>query len=98
MSKDPKVNYGGICMIQMVTCLGLIILNGNPHYNKPPEFTYVSGHGSSAVDFMLISHSLSREVLEFSVDLRLDSDHLPLNGTLLLPWSVHLSAKPHLQD
>ena len=98
MSKDTKVNYGGICMIQMVSRLGLIILNGNPHYDKCSEFTYVSGHGSSAVDFVLISHSLSREVLEISVGLRLDSDHLPLNTTVLLSQFVHLSAKPHLQD
>ena len=98
MSKGTKVNYGGICMIQMVTRLGLTILHGNPRYDKRPEFTYVLGHGSSAVDFVLISPSSSREVLEFSVGLRLDSDHLPLNTTLLFSHSVHLSAKPHLQE
>ena len=59
---------------------------------------YVSGHGSSAVDFGLISHSFSRDVLEFSVGLGLDSDHLPLNTTLLLSQSVHLSTKPYPQD
>lgn len=47
---------------------------------------------------MLISLSLSRWVLEFSVSSRLDSDHPLLNATLLLPRPVHLNAKPHLQD
>ncbi|KAJ7326691.1 hypothetical protein JRQ81_016450 [Phrynocephalus forsythii] len=97
-SKDAKVNYGGICLTQMVSRLALIILNGNPLFDKSAKFTYVSGHGSSVVDFVLTSHLLSGSASAFCVDYRLDSDHLPLIVSISLSNVIHLNTNSCFQD
>lgn len=42
------------------------------------EFTYVGARGSSVIDYIIVNEYIHDKVLEFKVDDRVDSDHLPL--------------------
>ncbi|XP_077282353.1 uncharacterized protein LOC143908534 [Temnothorax americanus] len=42
------------------------------------EFTYVDARGSLVIDYIIVNGYVHDKVLEFKVDDRVDSDHLPL--------------------
>lgn len=78
-SLDPVTNFAGTCLFLMALRLNLVILNGLSSGDCPGQFTYWSGLRHSVIDYILVSQELFNEYIEFTVDIRTESDHLPLN-------------------
>ncbi|CAI5798460.1 Hypothetical predicted protein [Podarcis lilfordi] len=78
-SLDPVTNFAGTCLFLMALRLNLVILNGLSSGDCPGQFTYWSGLRHSVIDYILVSQELFDEYIEFTVDTRTESDHLPLN-------------------
>lgn len=78
-SLDPVTNFAGTCLFLMALRLNLVILNGLSSGDCPGQFTYWSGLRHSVIDYILVSQELFDEYIEFTVDIRTESDHLPLN-------------------
>ncbi|XP_061486293.1 uncharacterized protein LOC133386605 [Rhineura floridana] len=85
ISKDSRINYGGICLTRLIGSRNLIMLNGLNQVDPCAEYTYISGQGSSVIDYALISQHLLKTILKFTVGNRQDSDHLPLTLSICLP-------------
>jgi hypothetical protein len=78
ISQDYELNYFGKTLLSLCVCHELEILNGNSNYDNAGQFTFVSDHGHSVVDYFLVD----KELLEFALSLhvadKIDSDHMPV--------------------
>ena len=77
-SKDRMINKFGKSLRNMCFMLDCIIVNVFCNSDVDGEFTYVSPHGSSVIDYFLISEDLFSAHCELHVANRVDSWHLSL--------------------
>lgn len=52
--------------------------NGRTTGDWEGEYTYVGLRGSSVIDYAIVNENVYDKVVEFRIDVRVDSDHLPL--------------------
>ncbi|XP_061472647.1 uncharacterized protein LOC133380093 [Rhineura floridana] len=91
-SKDKGCNFAGLCLLQMTHALDLIVLNGGVVGDLHGEYTYVTCHGTSTIDYFMVSPNLLQHVVRCNTDIRDESDHLPLTLTLNLGYEKLLLA------
>ena len=72
-SKDRTVHKFGKSLLNMCFMLDCIIVNGFYNSDVDGEFTYVSPHGSSVIDYFIISEDLFSAHCELRVGNRVDS-------------------------
>ena len=82
-SKDRTVNKVGKSLLNMCFMLDCIIVNGFCDSDVDGEFTYVSPHGSSVIDYFIISEDLCSGHSELRVRNRVDSWYLPVEIKLI---------------
>ena len=42
------------------------------------EYIYIGVKGSSVIDYVMVNEDVKNRIIDFKVDVRVDSDHLPL--------------------
>lgn len=62
----------------MVGVVGGRILNGTMEGDRKGNYTYVGPRGGSVIDYVVINETCQGLVNNFSIDDRVDSDHMPL--------------------
>ena len=78
-SKDNTVNNFGQSLLDMCFLFNCVILNGLCKNATSGDFTYVSPHGSSVIDYVIMSKDLfSFACCEMYISDRIDSWHLPV--------------------
>lgn len=77
-SKDKTIGNEGRNLIEWVGEEGWYIMNGNVKGDWEVDFTYVGSSGSSVIDYVLINDNIVDKVEEFKMDVRVNSDHMPL--------------------
>ena len=77
-SKDFVVNREGKDLINFCEKLGLGILNGVKNGDEEGEFSQVGIRGNSVVDYGIVNREVWEVVQEFKIDLRIESDHMPI--------------------
>uniref|UniRef100_A0A803TV69 ribonuclease H n=1 Tax=Anolis carolinensis TaxID=28377 RepID=A0A803TV69_ANOCA len=97
-SKDNKINLAGICLAQLTSRLALNIINGDPKFERCAEFTYISGSGSSVIDYVLVANHTYKHIENFTTVSRTESDHLPISYIVSLPKAQRLSPQHYLDN
>ena len=77
-SKDSIVNNFGKSLLNLCFMLDCVIVNGFCDSDVDGQFTYVSPHGSSVIDYFIVSEPLFPSHCELCVGDRVDSWHLPV--------------------
>ena len=77
-TKDIGVNNFGFSLLNLCIAVDGVILNGFCDDDRAGEFTYVSPHGSSLIDYFIVSEELLSRRLCLSVGDRIDSWHRPV--------------------
>jgi len=77
-SKDKTVSNGGRNMIKWMQNKGWYLLNSTTNGDWEGEFTYVGAKGNTVIDYVMANEKARDRVLEFKVEVRVDSDHMPL--------------------
>jgi Endonuclease-reverse transcriptase len=77
-SKDKVVNQAGRNLINVCDVNRLSILNGKTVGDNTGEFTFTNRNGSSVIDIGICSKSLITSIVDFRVENRADSQHLPI--------------------
>lgn len=77
-SRDSLINDIATLMVDLCTSYNLYILNGSPGSATAGDFTFFSPKGTSMVDYILISPDLLPKTCNFTIGVRTDSDHLPV--------------------
>ena len=78
ISHDTEVNEFGRRLLEMCACYDLELLNGCVRFDSSGNFTYLSDHGHSVIDYFLTSCNISKYVEKLTVKERIDSDHMPV--------------------
>ncbi|KAL3683257.1 hypothetical protein R1sor_001279 [Riccia sorocarpa] len=79
VSVDHESNRFSAYFLQFLDVSEMTILNGTLHFPDTHQFTFQSGVGKSALDFLLASVNARDRVTEFSLlPFQPDSDHRPL--------------------
>ena len=91
-SKDTVVNNFGKSLLNSCFMFDCVILNGCCNGNRSGEYTYVSPHGSSVIDYFPMSEDLFSANHNMRVGDRADSWHMPVE----LCWNTvaHSIGKP----
>ena len=71
-------------ILDLTTVNGTIVSSGN--------FTYISTHGNSLIDYIIVYPELCKLFLYFSIQYNVLSPHMPIEATLL---SVTVAEDPH---
>jgi len=77
-SKDKTVGNGGRNLIDWVQNKGWYVLNGTCRGDWEGEYTYVGARGSTVIDYVIVNERAYNSVLDFKIEDRVDSDHVPL--------------------
>ena len=77
-SQDREVNAFGRRLLETCACYGLEILNGFCPGDETGNFTYLSEHGYSVVDYFLMSSDILYLAETLNVNDRIESDHMPV--------------------
>ncbi|KAF4514114.1 UNVERIFIED_CONTAM: hypothetical protein B566_EDAN019088, partial [Ephemera danica] len=77
-SRDKIFNGEGKKLLEFCENMGLRILNGTHGRDKQGHFTYIGEGGASTIDFVLCSQNVLPLISDFSVEIRSESDHLPV--------------------
>ncbi|XP_066596130.1 golgin subfamily A member 6-like protein 22 [Prorops nasuta] len=77
-SKDKVVNAEGRRMMELMGEMGLEVFNGAVNGDKEGEYTYVGHMGRSVIDFVVGDRETREEIREMEVEVRVESDHLPI--------------------
>lgn len=77
-SKDKMVNSWGREFLELVGVVGGRILNGTMEGDRKDNYTYVGPRKGSVIDYVVINETCQGLVNNFSIDDRVDSDHMPL--------------------
>lgn len=65
-------------MVNFIENKGWVILNRLTNGDEEEEFTYVGARGNSIIDYVIVNEKMWDKVIEFRVENRVDSDHLPV--------------------
>ena len=99
-SEDKDQNSFGKSLLSLCSSFNLVIMNGIQQCPDSGSFTNISCHGSSVVDYFLLSHDLINNSLNMSImDVTLSSHMairflLPTNNNINTPTNVTVNAKP----
>ena len=74
----------------------MYILNGFKLGDKAGEFTNISKHGCSVVDYCAVSADFIGNIVRFCVCERIESQHLPLLFDISVAMSTHSAPTPVL--
>jgi len=77
-SKDSVFNNDGQELLELCESFNLEILNGNQGQDIEGELTFISNNGGSVIDYALLSRERINNLLDFSIEIRAESDHLPV--------------------
>ena len=89
-SEDTVVNQFGRSLLSMCAILDLTIVNGT--IVNSGNFTYISTHGNSLIDYIIVSPELCKLFSYFSIQYNVLSPHMPIEATLR---SVTLAEDAH---
>ena len=78
ISQDSHINDFGKRLLELCTLFDLQLINGCRSWDNHGNFTFISEQGCSVVDYFLMSSSLLDFVHTFSVEDRIESDHMPV--------------------
>ena len=95
ISQDSHINDFGKRLLELCTLFDLQLINGCRSWDNHGNFTFISEQGCSVVDYFLMSSSLLDFVHTFSVEDRIESDHMPveLYCNFYTDQNVHLGEK-----
>ncbi|XP_066588087.1 golgin subfamily A member 6-like protein 25 [Prorops nasuta] len=85
-SKDKVVNAEGRRMMDLMGEIRLEIFNGGVKGDREGEYTYVGHMGRSVIDFVVGDRETRGEIGEMEVEVRVESDHLPIVISLRKRW------------
>jgi len=77
-SQDGVVNVFGRSLLQLAVAYGLTLLNGYDGCERSGCYTYVSIHGSSTIDYFVMSDCLLRCSPDVKIILSEVSPHMPI--------------------
>ncbi|EGI61046.1 hypothetical protein G5I_10736 [Acromyrmex echinatior] len=81
-SKNKVIRNGGRDFVKRITKYGWHILNGRSRDNWEEKYTYVEIRDSSVIDYALVNDNICDRIVEFRIDARVNSNHMPLSLTL----------------
>lgn len=85
-SLDKTVNNFGKCLTDLCSVLNIHIMNGRCGSDKNVgDYTFIGRNGTSVIDYIIASFSLFDNVVDFDVESRSDSVHLPVTMKLRVP-------------
>lgn len=85
-SRDKIINKAGRSLVEEIEERGWYILNGNAKGDEAGEWTYIGERGSSVIDYVLVNEGALNKIDRLEVEVRTDSDHLPLAVSLEKGW------------
>ena len=88
--EDTIVNQFGRSLVSMCAILDLTIVNGT--IVNSGNFIYISTHGNSLIDYIIVSPELCKLFSYFSIQYNVLSPHMPIEATLR---SVTVAEDPH---
>ena len=91
-SHDLTVNNFGRSLLSMCAALELTILNGSSPHIASGNFTYISLHGNSVVDYLITSFDLLELCFIIKVDENILSPHMPIEAI------YHVTRNPENQS
>jgi len=77
-SKDKIINKEGKLLVGRLQESGLNVLNGRSVGDGEGEYTYVGARGSTVIDYVFANDVIIDNIIDFRIDVRVDSDHMPL--------------------
>ena len=83
-SCDTEVNDFGKILLDLCLCFDLFIHNGAGDGDRDGQYTYISEHGNSVIDYCITSHEFSKRVHKITIAQRIESVHMPLEISLVL--------------
>ncbi len=82
-SSDKTVNNFGKYLLDLCAVLNIHMMNGRCGKDKQVgDFTFMGVSGASVIDYLLASSTLFEHVIDFSIDSRCESTHIPLTMKL----------------
>ena len=78
ISQDNQINDFGKRLLELCTLFDLQLINGCRPWDNYGKFTFLSDQGCNVVGYFLMSSSLLDFVHTFSVEDRIESDHMPV--------------------
>lgn len=92
-SEDTEVNGYGRKLIEMCASFDFVILNGMCKGDPKGAFTFIAPQGNSVVDYFIVSDTILNNNINMNVDNRIESWHMPIMLSLLLPCThvIHSS-------
>lgn len=81
-SKDQLLNKQGERMLETIGKYGYALLNRNKEGDEQGNWTFNGAMGRSVIDYALCNSETWKEIKEFKIGGKTESDHLPLEITL----------------
>jgi len=75
---DHVINKYGKSLLTLCLSFDLSIINGSPCDDSAGKYTYVSRHGNSVIDYLIMSIELKELCVHFTVQDNVLSSHMPL--------------------
>lgn len=69
-------------MLDVIGKYGYVFLNGNKEGDEQGNWTFNGVTGRSVIDYAICNSEIQKEIKEFKIGERTESDHLPLEITL----------------
>ena len=88
LSQDCSFNPHTSKLVDLLMEFNPVVLSGSSDHDSPSKFTHFSYRGASVLDYTLSSPEALPQILDFYVDLRTESDHLPTITLLSLTLPV----------
>ena len=98
VSRDMTVNEFGEAFLNLCACFDLYILNGFKLGDKAGEFTNISNHGCSVVDYCAVSEDFTGNIVRFCVCGRIESQHMPFLFEISAAMPTHSVPTPVLTE
>jgi hypothetical protein len=96
-SYDKETNPFGESLLELCNIFDFIILNGLTDYNYDGSSTYVSTHGTSVIDYFILSLDMAHFLVDCSLNVmeQVDSDHLPVE--FFMPLIIEQTVKSQVK-
>lgn len=75
--KDKTIRNGGKKLINPINEVRGYMINGTVSDDEKGEYTYIGARGCSVIDYVIVNKTCNNR-LEFVVNSKINSDHLPL--------------------
>ena len=97
ISCDTTVSCSGRRLLKFCKDYSVYIVNGRVGQDKNVgNYTYIGPNGCSLIDYILTSREVFESILDFCVDSRTESPHLPVWVQLPLKIKRHIERISHL--